>query len=299
MTADAKIGLLLGLVFIFVIAFLLNGLPSLREHQNNNELTTNMVSLNEPPGLGAKERRVQQVVGQIETLRQTGPIKNTYLDDIRTTDSNDTDNQGVRFQILLPESDAVVKNVSLEKPPAEVGPAAPGPMGDKEPQTKKPAPIEPAWPKNYVVCEGDNLALIAQKFYGPQQGNKKKNILRIFQANRQLLKSPDEIYVGQKLLIPPPASSEDKNKTERIFPSSIFEKVKSIGQKHLSANPSSKVATKQARKYLVREGDSLWKIAEQQLGDGTRYPEIVKLNADILKDEDSLDVGMVLRLPAQ
>ena len=30
MTSDAKIGLLLGLVFIFVIAFVINGLPSLR-----------------------------------------------------------------------------------------------------------------------------------------------------------------------------------------------------------------------------------------------------------------------------
>ena len=30
MTSDAKIGLLLGLIFIFVIAFVINGLPSLR-----------------------------------------------------------------------------------------------------------------------------------------------------------------------------------------------------------------------------------------------------------------------------
>jgi hypothetical protein len=41
MTSDAKIGLLLGLVFIFVIAFVINGLPSLRPPTTSNaEVTT-------------------------------------------------------------------------------------------------------------------------------------------------------------------------------------------------------------------------------------------------------------------
>ena len=39
MTSDAKIGLLLGLVFIFVIAFVINGLPSLRPPISKVEAT--------------------------------------------------------------------------------------------------------------------------------------------------------------------------------------------------------------------------------------------------------------------
>ena len=39
MTSDAKIGLLLGLVFIFLIAFIINGLPSFNNNKDNNELT--------------------------------------------------------------------------------------------------------------------------------------------------------------------------------------------------------------------------------------------------------------------
>ncbi len=38
MTSDAKVGMLLGLVFIFIIAFLVNGFPSFIEGANNNEL---------------------------------------------------------------------------------------------------------------------------------------------------------------------------------------------------------------------------------------------------------------------
>jgi LysM repeat protein len=50
--------------------------------------------------------------------------------------------------------------------------------------------------------------------------------------------------------------------------------------------------------YQVRRGDSLWKIADEQLGDGTRYTEIVALNQDALHGRpDFIDPGLVLRLP--
>ena len=39
MTSDAKIGLLLGLVFIFIIAFIINGLPKFGHNSNNNDST--------------------------------------------------------------------------------------------------------------------------------------------------------------------------------------------------------------------------------------------------------------------
>jgi nucleoid-associated protein YgaU len=51
--------------------------------------------------------------------------------------------------------------------------------------------------------------------------------------------------------------------------------------------------------YTVRRGDSLWKIAEENLGDGMRYREIVVLNHDVLPaNPDFIDPGLVLRLPS-
>ncbi|MEE9370895.1 MAG: hypothetical protein V3W45_05425, partial [Sedimentisphaerales bacterium] len=62
MTSDAKIGLLLGLVFIFIIAFIINGLPRFHSDTNNSELTTTFVSQqDESPGIADRERKAQEV----------------------------------------------------------------------------------------------------------------------------------------------------------------------------------------------------------------------------------------------
>jgi nucleoid-associated protein YgaU len=97
-----------------------------------------------------------------------------------------------------------------------------------------PESMEQAWPKVYIVCRGDNLADIAKKFYGSEEGNKKANVKKIFEANSKSLESPDKIYPGQKLIIPSlRALVQDKNGMDSIFPESMFEKVESIGKQHL------------------------------------------------------------------
>jgi LysM repeat protein len=50
------------------------------------------------------------------------------------------------------------------------------------------------------------------------------------------------------------------------------------------------------RTYVVRAGDTLWKIASRELGDGNRWREIARLNNIV--DPDALSVGQRLRLPA-
>ena len=95
-------------------------------------------------------------------------------------------------------------------------------------------PVKQSWPKIHVVNEGDNLAEIAKKFYGRKEGNRRANIKRIFEANNNLLESPDKIFPGQKLIIPPLwASRPDNNGVMDIFPDSMFEEVNSIGRRHL------------------------------------------------------------------
>lgn len=264
MTSDAKVGLLLGLIFIFIIAFVINGLPSFSKDKNNNELTTNMVSFkNDPPGIAAKERKVRR-----EVINQIEPVRNKTVDKIQVSQ---TDNQDIRFTTQLPKSGPVVKEAvrSIE--------------------------IKPTPPKIYVVVEGDNLAVIAKKLYGPEKGGKKVNITRIFEANRKFLKSPDEIYIGQRLIIPAlSVSMSDKNKVESIFPPTKFTKVESIRRKRLPVNNQQ---VGQNEQYIVREGDNLWLIAAERFGDSSRYYEIARLNAGILDNEDNLYVGMRLKLP--
>ena len=46
--------------------------------------------------------------------------------------------------------------------------------------------------------------------------------------------------------------------------------------------------------YTVRKGDSLWGIAEATLKNGSRYPEIQKLNG---LSSDVIYAGQVLKIP--
>lgn len=299
MTSDAKIGLLLGLVFIFIIAFIINGLPSFHRDKDNNELTTKMVGLqNSPPGIGARERKAQ------ESLTPAEPAGNQTVAEEPPAPAGKED---VRAVVPLPTGNLTVRDIldgrtadSLPSPAAEqVKPSVLGPVAEEKTDVSKQDSAKTDWPKTYIVSEYDNLAVIAKKFYGEEEGNKKAIIARIFEANKNLLKSADEIFVGQKLTVPAPVTASlpvDNNKTTSIFPSTVFEKVKSIGQKHL---PIDTPKPKQSGEYVVREGDSLWRIATERLGDGNRYKEISEMNADILKDEDTLVVGMRLRVPAR
>jgi len=130
---------------------------------------------------------------------------------------------------------------------------------------------------------------------GEANGCSRVNNLRIFQDNRELLNSPDEISLGQNLIVPKLSDSEvDKVKIWGIFPNSMFELVESVGRKHI---PSDSHEEDQGKQYIVQEGDSLWKIAAELLGDGSRYKEISKLNTDVLKNEHDLSIGMRLSLP--
>ncbi len=300
MTSDAKIGLLLGLVFIFIIAFIINGLPNFTKH-DNNELTTTMVSSGSRDlGIGKSQRDATRKV-----ISQPVPQPKSQTPAMQT---NPSDIHGIRYQAQLPtavqtnrpgplvtaepaQTPAVSPVAALQTEPQAPVVLVEEPVSENRVITVQPEPKpRTKLPKYYTVQSGDSLASIAKKFYGPQEGNRRINIKRIFQVNRKQLHSIDDIYVGQKLVIPPLPHSADSSSDS----SGLFEKVASIGQPKSDSNHSSST-----RIYVVQEGDSLWKIAEKQLGNGNRFPEIAKLNANRLSDEDSLFVGMRLKLPAK
>ena len=50
--------------------------------------------------------------------------------------------------------------------------------------------------------------------------------------------------------------------------------------------------------YIIEDGDSFWKIAQEKLGDGNRYTEILELNPTISEDQ-TLNIGAKIKIPAQ
>lgn len=49
--------------------------------------------------------------------------------------------------------------------------------------------------------------------------------------------------------------------------------------------------------YTVQKGDSLSKIAKQELGDANAWKKIFEANADVLDDPDKIFPGQTLKLP--
>lgn len=62
--------------------------------------------------------------------------------------------------------------------------------------------------------------------------------------------------------------------------------------------PVEEGASGGAGTVVVEEGDCLWSIAEEQLGDGNRWKEIYELNEDSIDDPSLIHPGQELILPA-
>jgi nucleoid-associated protein YgaU len=63
-----------------------------------------------------------------------------------------------------------------------------------------------------------------------------------------------------------------------------------------TAVPASEVSWKT---HTVVSGDNLYRLAAKYLGDGDRWPELQKINADQLGGEETVQIGMVLRIAPQ
>ena len=60
------------------------------------------------------------------------------------------------------------------------------------------------------------------------------------------------------------------------------------------ANP----AVEQGKTYTVQKGDTLWKIAKQFYGNGSRHPKIVSANSDKIKNPNLIYPGQTFSIPS-
>lgn len=269
MTADAKVGLLLGLVFIVMIAFLINGLPNFLQTANaDNAVDVTIKMPTDREDLVINEGRLAQTAAALQ--RQDSGLR-------RTTPPQD--------EIVLDDPPTVL---AYQPQPAPVEPLAPV-------LPVQPAPVAV---RTHVVKPYENLAKIAQQYYGKEEGNRHAVIQRLFEANQDVLPSPDKVRVGQKLTIPPmeilmtctvadlTAASEPVSEKNG---SSFKEKLSNFFERS-DREPAATV-------HVVQEGESLWGIAQMTLGNGKRYKEILELNSATIKNPNDVVVGMRLKIP--
>jgi nucleoid-associated protein YgaU len=299
MTTDAKIGLLLALVFIVAITFVINGLPDFLNKKDKVTDTISYVSHYKPAEPG--------IVGQSRNIAASLNRKEAPAGSVVAEANIQLQQPNASALAILPAASEVVNSVSTTTPPEAVAdiPAAS--------TASDGAQVASASGTIYEVTDGDRLSDIAIKFYGPQAGKKLVNVQKIFEANKDKMKTIDELKVGQKLVIP---TLNEKEKG--LIKTGLFEKVAkeakpaATTEKKVTAAPAAvtekktiaapaieKKASKQLQEYVIKEQDTLWKIAAKFLGDGNRYEEIASLNASVIKDSENLVVGTKIKIPAK
>lgn len=102
--------------------------------------------------------------------------------------------------------------------------------------------------------------------------------------------SVDKLTAGaEKMLLDGKMTAEQIAALKKNLSTEIKTEVKKTEVKDTVANTENV--------YVVVKGDSLWKIAKNELGSGTRYVEIYELNKTVIKVINLLQIGQELILP--
>ncbi|MBI4719199.1 MAG: LysM peptidoglycan-binding domain-containing protein [Planctomycetes bacterium] len=125
---------------------------------------------------------------------------------------------------------------------------------------------------------GDTFASLALAYYGSSK------YARFLVEQNPGLGDPGKLTVGTLVKIPPQPASYEPASAKRT---------------ESGSGAATAKAPAGQRTYQVRSGDSFYAIARDQLGDATRWKELLDLNKELVKgDPTRLRTGQVVLLPA-
>jgi outer membrane protein OmpA-like peptidoglycan-associated protein len=94
----------------------------------------------------------------------------------------------------------------------------------------------------------------------------------------------------EEVMIPAPEVPQIQQEAKPI------EEGKYIIEKEEHVESAVKVSQKE---YIIKKGDSLWKIAEKELGSGHRWKYLYELNKDRIKNPNKLKAGQKIIIPIE
>ena len=313
MTRETKIGLLVGLAFIIVIGILLSDhvrntmeppQAALAGAGNSVRQGVSAPGTSRPPVTVVPPSNVEPDQA-VQTPRELDPVLPVTPSSGNTRPAPSpvvTNNTPSPAQ---PESPANAGSPGNDAPASndpiasearahgeEIVPVTPG--GQQVAQNNTPAQSQqqqavPAGMKEYKAGAGDSVSRMAARFLG---SNTKTNRELIIKANPSLQQEPHMVVIGKTYLIPTRPGGDT---AQAQAPAPAAENSKSSDTADASA------PTAPGAMYVVKDGDSLWKIAKEQCGTTGAMDAIIELNKDKLKGDkhDQVVVGQKLRLPGK
>jgi nucleoid-associated protein YgaU len=153
----------------------------------------------------------------------------------------------------------------------------------------------------YTWKAGDTFPGLAQRFYGDPS--------RLATLKR-LNEGRTDVQPGERVLVPvfdldavqgaaaPAAAPETSTKGVATKGTSTKgTAAPAVVSKSDAAHAVPASSATGARTHVVADGESLWKIAKQELGSGSRWNEIYEANRDVLPTPESVHTGQKLRIP--
>ncbi len=144
----------------------------------------------------------------------------------------------------------------------------------------------------YTWKSGDTFSGLAQRFYGDPS--------RLATLKR-LNEGRTDVQPGERVLVPvfdldaAQGTTSAAPATPTKTPTGTATPAVTAKGDAGHAVPAS--TTKGARTHVVADGESLWKIAKQELGSGSRWNEIYEANRDVLPTPEAVHTGQKLRIP--
>ena len=261
MTRETKVGLLAGMALILLIGILVSDHLSVGQ-KNPASGMGNFGSdsqLAPPTGSTDVPARVEQV--QVEPVeRPTIPLPGEVISN--RPPAHEQPQQDNTAPTPVPSGTQVVQRQGDEQ--------------QKRPGLALPPRIPSASRKWHTVRPGENLSGISRTYYGHD------GLWRVIQkANPDTIGREGEVREGARIAIPDlePADALGKNWNKRP--------------------DAGDGASRRAGTITVEPGQTLGELAQVYLGSSAFASRLFEANRHVLKDPDTLSVGMVLRLPAR